>query len=54
MLSEISGERQLSYGFTYMWNIRNSREDIRRRKGRMKEGKRGGANHERLWTQETH
>ena len=40
MLSEISGERQLSYGFTYMWNIRNSMEDIRRRKGKMKGGRR--------------
>ena len=33
-----SRERQLSYGFTYMQNIRNSREDIRRRKGKMKGG----------------
>ena len=29
-----------------MWNIRNSMEDIRRRKGKMK----GETNHERLWT----
>ena len=34
MLSEIksSRERQLSYGFTPMWNGRNSMEDIRRRR----------------------
>ena len=35
-------ERQLSYGFTYMWNIRNSMEDIRRSKGKLKEGKQKG------------
>jgi len=39
MLSEISRESQLSYGFTYLWNIRNNMEDIRRRKGKM-----GGGN----------
>ena len=34
-----------------MWNIRNSREIIRRRKGKMKGGKpEGEMNHERLWT----
>ena len=34
-----------------MWNIRNSREDIRRRKGKMKGRKsKGETNHERLWT----
>ena len=34
-----------------MWNIRNNREDIRRRKGKMKGGEsEGGMNHERLWT----
>ena len=34
MLSEIksSRERQISYGFTPMWNGRNSTEDIRRRR----------------------
>ena len=34
MLSEIKStrERQLSYGFTPMWNGRNSMEDIRRRR----------------------
>ena len=45
-------ERQLSYSFTYLWNIRNSMENIRRRKGKMK-GERdseGWMNHERLWT----
>ena len=31
-------ERQLSNGFTHLWNIRNSREIGRRRKGRMKGG----------------
>ena len=41
----------MSYGFTYLWNIRNSIEDIRRRKGKMKGGKsEGETNHERLWT----
>ena len=29
-------ESQLSYGFTYLWSIRNSMEDIMRRKGKMK------------------
>ena len=34
-----------------MWNIRNSMENIRRRKGKMKGGEfRGDTNHERLWT----
>ena len=35
-----------------MWNIKNSMEDIRRRKGKMKGGKseRETLNHERLWT----
>ena len=34
MVSEIksSRERQISYGFTPMWNGRNSMEDIRRRR----------------------
>ena len=37
MLSEIKqAEKELSYGFTYMWNIKNSMEDIRRKKGKMK------------------
>ena len=56
MLSEInksSRERQLSYGFTHLWNIRNSREIGRRRKGIMKVGgTEGEMNHERLWTLE--
>ena len=34
MLSEISQAEQLLYGFTYLWNIRNSMADIRRRKGK--------------------
>ena len=43
MLSEISqAEKELSYGFTHLWNIRNSREIGRRRKGRMKGGKQKG------------
>ena len=34
-----------------MWNIRNSMEDIRGRKGKLKGGKsEGETNHERLWT----
>ena len=34
-----------------MWNRRNSREDIRRRKGKLKgEKSEGEMNHERLWT----
>ena len=27
--------RQLSYGFTHMWNIRNSAEDHRGREGKL-------------------
>ena len=34
-----------------MWNIRNSRENIRRRKGRVRGGKwEEEMNHERIWT----
>ena len=34
-----------------MWNLRNSMEDIRRRKGKNKGGKsEGETNHEKLWT----
>jgi len=40
-----SRESQLSYGFTYLWNIRNNMEDIRRRKGKM-----GGGNWRERWT----
>ena len=36
-----SRERQLSYGFAHLWNIRNRRE-IGRRKGIMKGGKQKG------------
>ena len=53
MLSEISQaeKRQLSYSFTYLWNTRNSMENIRRRKGKIKVGgTEEGMNHERLWT----
>ena len=28
-------ERQLSYGLTYMWNIRNNAEDHREREGKL-------------------
>ena len=52
MLSEISqGERQLLYGFTSMWNIRNSMEDHRGREGKL-QGKKSEreTSHERLWT----
>ena len=44
-------QSQLSYGFTYLGNIRNSMEDMRRRKGKM-EGRGIGVetNQERLWT----
>ena len=45
-----SRESQVSYGFTYLWSIRNNTEDI----GRWREvrwGKlEGETNHERLWT----
>ena len=45
------GERQSSYGFTHMWNIRNSTEDHRGREGKLN-GKKSEreTNHERLWT----
>ena len=37
MLSEISqAESQLSYGFTYLWSIRNNMVDIGRWRGEMK------------------
>ena len=46
-----SRESQLSYGFTYLWSIRNNMEDTRRRKGKANWGKSAGEmNHERLWT----
>ena len=31
-------ETQLQYGFTSIWNIRNSMEDIKKKKGKMKGG----------------
>ena len=37
-----SREKQLSYCFTHMWNMRNSIEDIRNRKGKMKRGNQKG------------
>ena len=30
-------ERQLSYGFTYLWNIRNSAENHRGKEGKLNE-----------------
>ena len=46
-----SREKLVSYGFTHLWNIGNSRKFSRRRKGRMKVGQtEGGMNHEILWT----
>ena len=52
MLSERSqAESQLSYGFTYLWNIRNNTEVIGSWRGEMSLGKlEGKMNHERLWT----
>ena len=46
-----SSERQLSYGFTHMWNIKNRVEDYRGREGKLN-GKKSDrkTNHERLWT----
>ena len=51
MLSEISqAECQLSYGFTYLWSIRNNMEDMGRWRGEVSWGKsEGEMNHER-WT----
>ena len=44
-------ERQLLYGFTHMWNIRNSVEDHKGREGKLN-GKKSEreTNHEELWT----
>ena len=42
MLREISQAERLSYGFTYLWNIGNSMEEIRRRNGKMKGGNQRG------------
>ena len=52
MLSEISRAEKVNYhGFTYLWNIRNNMEDIKRRKGKVNWGKlEGQMKHERLWT----
>ena len=36
-----SRERQLSYGFTHMWNIRNSTEDHRGKEGKLGRNQRG-------------
>lgn len=50
MQNEMSSRERQLYGFTSMWNIRNSMEVIRR-KGKMKGAKsEGKMNHERLWT----
>ena len=49
--SKSSRERQLSYRFTYMWNISNSTEDHRGGEGNPKgEKSEREMNHERLWT----
>ena len=49
--SKASRETQLSYGFTYLWNIRNNTEDIGRWRGEGSWGKlEGKLIHERLWT----
>ena len=46
-----SRESQLSYGFTYLWSIRNNTEDMGRWRGDGSSGKsEGEMNHERLWT----
>ena len=39
-------ERQLSYGFTHMWSIRNRAEDHRGRKGKLNRKK---SERESLW-----
>ena len=57
MLSEISQAEKDSYhtfGFTHMWNIRNSEEDHRGREGKLN-GKKSEreTNHERLWNMGT-
>ena len=44
-------EKDTSYGFTHMWNIKNSTEDHRGREGNLKgEKSERKMNHERLWT----
>ena len=49
--NESGRESQLSYGLTYLWSIRNNREDMGRRRGEVSWGKsEGEVNHERLWT----
>ena len=41
----------MSYGFTYLWSIRNNMGDIRRRKGKVNWGKlKGEKKQEKLWT----
>ena len=46
-----SRESQLSYGFTYLWSIRNNMEDMGRWKGEGSWGKlEVKMDHERLWT----
>ena len=51
MLSKISQAEKNNYHITYVWNIRNSMEDIRRRKGKMNEKKsERETNHESLFT----
>ena len=54
MRSEVSQaeiDSQLSYGFTYLWSIRNNTEDNGRWGGEVRWGKlEGETNYERLWT----
>ena len=49
-MKKVKQRKTIIIWFTYLWNIRNSREIIRRRKGKMKGWGNGGMNHERLWT----
>ena len=52
MLSELSQQREsITYGFPYLWSIRNNTEDMGRWRGEGSWGKlEGEMNHESLWT----
>ena len=52
MLSEISqAEKDNYHTVSYLWRIRNNKENIRRKKGKVKWGKlEGETKHGRLWT----
>ena len=44
-------EGQLSYGFTHMWNVRNSKADHKRREGKLNgQSSEREKNHEKLLT----